>query len=275
MSARPTVQGLPEALQGTQVSQLVESLPDAVVCDMYDPRGSVVYDDFTSMNSHEVHEVLRMVRATQGRILELAAGSGRVTLPLLTLGREVVAVDLSDSMLRLLSERISRLPQKMQQLCSPVRGDITSYELKEPAAVAVLPTTSVSLLSDVQRLEMLRTTRNNLEAGGTFLLTTYQLNSEVDDLSERVIHAAGVSGTEYQLHDIVTPDRRGRYSVVIGPETEQGQTVCHSYIRIIPANTLKADLENSGFLVEDLRIQSLAGEPRYANVFIRARKGDR
>src|SRR5690606_17966234 len=49
----------------------------------------------------------------RGRILELGAGSGRVTIPLARAGYEVVAVDASKPMLARLRERVARLPTRI------------------------------------------------------------------------------------------------------------------------------------------------------------------
>jgi SAM-dependent methyltransferase len=63
------------------------------------------------------------------RILELGAGTGRVTVPLARDGREVVAVDRSETMLAQLAARIARLPQPVAARITPVAGDLRSFSV--------------------------------------------------------------------------------------------------------------------------------------------------
>ena len=59
-----------------------------------------------------------------GRILELGCGSGRVTLPLLRDGHEVVAVDASAPMLQALEARLGRAGAAARARCRVVAGDL-------------------------------------------------------------------------------------------------------------------------------------------------------
>ena len=73
--------------------------------DLYSVSGSRLYDQVTANDLTELPEILAAAQRTSGPILELAAGSGRITRPLLALGRPVTAVDSSPEMLSLLRER--------------------------------------------------------------------------------------------------------------------------------------------------------------------------
>ena len=77
------------------------------VVDFYGPHGSAVYDELTRHDQSEIAELVRLLRHCDGAVLELACGSGRITLPLLACGRDVVAVDNSGRMLELLDERLA------------------------------------------------------------------------------------------------------------------------------------------------------------------------
>jgi SAM-dependent methyltransferase len=63
------------------------------------------------------------------RILELGAGTGRVTVPLARDGRQVVAVDRSEAMLARLRARIARLPASVAGRITPVAGDLRSFSV--------------------------------------------------------------------------------------------------------------------------------------------------
>ena len=72
------------------------------------------------------------------RILELGAGTGRVTVPLARDGRRVVAVDRSPEMLDRLRDRIARLPTAVAARITPALGDLRDFSVagRFPLAVA-------------------------------------------------------------------------------------------------------------------------------------------
>jgi SAM-dependent methyltransferase len=63
------------------------------------------------------------------RILELGAGTGRVTVPLARDGRQVIAVDRSEAMLARLRDRITRLPAPVAARITPMAGDLRSFSV--------------------------------------------------------------------------------------------------------------------------------------------------
>jgi SAM-dependent methyltransferase len=63
------------------------------------------------------------------RILELGAGTGRVTVPLARDGRQVVAVDRSEAMLDRLRNRLARLPAPVAARITPAAGDLRSFSV--------------------------------------------------------------------------------------------------------------------------------------------------
>ncbi|MEV7606777.1 class I SAM-dependent methyltransferase [Paenarthrobacter sp. NPDC089322] len=75
--------------------------------DLYSVSGSRLYDLITANDLTELPEILAAARKTSGPILELASGSGRITRPLLSLGRSLTAVDSSPEMLALLKAKVA------------------------------------------------------------------------------------------------------------------------------------------------------------------------
>lgn len=64
-----------------------------------------------------------------GRILELGCGTGRVTLPLLRDGHEVVAVDASPTMLAGLDARLGRAGAAVRGRCRVERADLRDFSV--------------------------------------------------------------------------------------------------------------------------------------------------
>jgi SAM-dependent methyltransferase len=71
-------------------------------------------------------------------ILELGAGSGRVTIPLARDGHRVVALDQSSPMLGKLRDRVASLPVAARDRVEVVAGDLRTFELgrKFPLVIA-------------------------------------------------------------------------------------------------------------------------------------------
>lgn len=63
------------------------------------------------------------------RILELGAGSGRVTIPLARDGHRVVALDQAPAMLAKLRQRVAALPEAARDRVEVVQGDLCTFEL--------------------------------------------------------------------------------------------------------------------------------------------------
>ena len=67
-----------------------------------------------------------------GRVLELGAGSGRVTIPLARDGHEVVAIDQSKAMLARLRSRTESLPGAVRSRITVVDGDLCTFSAPGP-----------------------------------------------------------------------------------------------------------------------------------------------
>lgn len=67
-----------------------------------------------------------------GRVLELGAGSGRVTIPLARDGHEVVGIDQSKAMLARLRSRTESLPGAARSRITVVEGDLCTFSVPAP-----------------------------------------------------------------------------------------------------------------------------------------------
>jgi SAM-dependent methyltransferase len=103
------------------------------------------------------------------RILELGAGSGRVTVQLARAGFQVVALDASKPMLAKLRARIAALPKAVARRITVVEGDLRSFELtgKFPLAIAVFNVLE-HLYTRVEVDACLRSVARHLSPGGAF-----------------------------------------------------------------------------------------------------------
>ncbi len=220
----------------------------ATVCDLYGAQGAPVYHDIAGRDTHEVREILAAIASFPGEVLDLAAGSGRLTLPMLALGRTVTAVDLSADMLDLLNRRLAAAPASWRERCTVVRADLRTFELGRRFPSIVLGTTSISLLDRSGRSRLAERVRRHLAPGGAFVLTTVDLDPATDGTGELELRVQGASGATYRMFESVDTDRAHR-RISILPDHQPDSAlafVCMSTIALLPAEQLIAEFEADG-----------------------------
>ncbi|MGK5629177.1 daptide-type RiPP biosynthesis methyltransferase [Streptomyces sp. URMC 123] len=179
----------------------VRDLGDGIrVCGMYDADGSLIYQDLAAGDGFEVREVIQAVRPHPGPILDLAAGTGRFTLPLLALHRPVTALDLSPHMLALLQDRLESVPERIRDLCTVTCADMTDFDLASTFAHILLGTTTVSLLDDAQRQALYGCVLRHLAPGGRFHLSVLDRTDTGEDI-DTVTPLTGSSGRRYDMFE--------------------------------------------------------------------------
>jgi SAM-dependent methyltransferase len=123
------------------------------------------------------------------RVLELACGSGRVTVPLAQLAArldfEVVGVDLSATMLEEAEAKRDTLDTECRDRVQFVSGDIRSWSSTRPFDLIITPCSSLShLLTLDDQIAAWRTAARNLVPGGRFIadLTMPDLGAYAESL---------------------------------------------------------------------------------------------
>jgi SAM-dependent methyltransferase len=102
-----------------------------------------------------------------GPILDLACGSGRLLVPLLRDGHQVVGLDRSPAMLAAAARRVRRLSPSRRRCCLLARADLRAFALATEATLAVCAFHSVQHLhSDEDFLRFLACARGSLARGG-------------------------------------------------------------------------------------------------------------
>lgn len=102
-----------------------------------------------------------LARAAGGPVLDVGAGTGRVTLELARAGHEVVALDLDPELLAALRERAGGLPVQT------VAADARAFSLQRRFALVLAPMQTVQLL-DGRVDDFLGCVAAHLAPGGTF-----------------------------------------------------------------------------------------------------------
>ncbi|MFH0907319.1 MAG: class I SAM-dependent methyltransferase [bacterium] len=125
--------------------------------------------DWTELSTDDLPFYLQLAREAPGPILEIGAGTGRVTIPLARLGKPVTALDISDAML-------ARIRSKWQaqgdgQNLSFMPGDFRSLSMAQSFALMVAPGRVFEhAVSDSERQAAFRGCATHLSSSGILAL---------------------------------------------------------------------------------------------------------
>lgn len=107
-------------------------------------------------------ELAAQARRNNGKVLEIACGTGRVTIRLAQHGGSVVGLDLSPQMLAIAQTKSAGLDNLRW-----VHGDMRSFDLGESFGLAIIPGHSFQNLNSVQdQVACLECTKRHLQPGG-------------------------------------------------------------------------------------------------------------
>ncbi|ONH60866.1 hypothetical protein CcI49_09785 [Frankia sp. CcI49] len=240
---------------------LIRMFGDALaVEDIYSERGSVLYDLLGGEDQQEITELLSALGGTRRSVLELAAGSGRLTLPMLRHGHDVVALEKSPMMLRLLGAKAAAAEQGAGPL-TLVEGDMSRFDLGRRFDAVVLGATSVSLLDAAGRAAMFGAVRRHLTPTGMFLFSTLQMRRGpmlAQPVRENthvltVPAADGPGGSMVVLVEWIDGPGQQRLISAFRSEVDPAGTVDHrlftSEVRLLDVADLERELAAAGLTV--------------------------
>ena len=125
-----------------------------------------------------------IAREVGGSILELACGTGRITLALAEAGLAVTGADCSEGMLSVARRKAAALPAEAQQRLELVHQDMTTLRLDRQFNFVFVPFRSFQFLltGDLQR-RALESIHRHLGPGGTLALHLFdpRLDLLIDD----------------------------------------------------------------------------------------------
>lgn len=239
-----------------RAATVLRELTDVAVHDIYDPLGARLYDAVALQDGHELREMIAIARRTTGPILELACGAGRFTLPLLALGREVTAVDLSPSMLAILSDRLDAGYAHLRNKLTLVEGDICNFDPGLKFSTVIFGCVTVSLLDLDARSRLFRNMASVLAPEGRFFLSTTVPEGDASLATpgapvENVQLVKDSAGMPYCLHEYIVPDRSVREITLIPEDinTSSPVNVFTTAVRVLPPHQLATELQANNLAV--------------------------
>jgi SAM-dependent methyltransferase len=128
------------------------------------------YDELNRFMVADIPFYLEEARRACGPVLELACGTGRLTIPIAQSGAEIVGLDQSASMLAHARTKADAASVKIEW----VEADCRHFELGRKFALIFMPFNSMQHLHDFASLQALfRKVRKHLADGGRFILDVF------------------------------------------------------------------------------------------------------
>lgn len=132
------------------------------------------YDVRTATPPGEIEFYIDRARRSGGAVLEVACGTGRVTWPIARAGIPVVGLDLARGMLARAEGKRDGEDAATSARVRFVAGDMTSFELRERFALAIIPFRAfLMLLTPELQRSALRCVHAHLEPGGRLIVDIF------------------------------------------------------------------------------------------------------
>ena len=134
---------------------------------------------YPSAVSGDVEWYCRKAVESGGPVLELGAGTGRVTIPIAEAGVPVTALDLDAGMLARLRRKVEALPADVRHRITLHQADMRSFALDERFALVIIPFRAfLHNITHEEQLAALRCAYAHLRQGGELALNVFHPSLE-------------------------------------------------------------------------------------------------
>jgi len=190
-----------------------------------------------------------------GPVLDIGAGTGRVSLELAAAGIAVVALDADVSLLDALERRGAGLPVET------VVADARDFALPRQFPLVLVPMQTLQLLGGrAGRADFLRCALDHLEPGGLLALALADAMECFDEEHDAPPppDACEIAGVRYASHLLAVVEEDGRAAIhrrreVLGPEERYESVEAVVRLDRVTAGQLAAEAVALGFLTEPWR----------------------
>jgi SAM-dependent methyltransferase len=151
-----------------------------------------LYDAVTSASFHgDVEWYRQKAEQCGGTVLELGAGTGRVTLAIAEAGVSIHALDTSQVMLQALEAKLAARPEEVRKRVTVLAADMRTFDLAERFALIIAPFRAfLHNLTEEDRSACLSRVRHHLRPGGRFAFNVFHPSLEY--MAQHVGPLAGV-----------------------------------------------------------------------------------
>jgi SAM-dependent methyltransferase len=116
----------------------------------------------------------RLAQQSGGPVLELGAGTGRVTMPIAAAGIAIHALDSDAPMLERLRAKVNAAPADVQARTTVVSGDMRTFEVAERFPLIICPFRAfLHNVTEADQLACLARVRQHLRPSGRFAFNVF------------------------------------------------------------------------------------------------------
>lgn len=139
-----------------------------------------LYDQTPGYNDRADRDLyLEYCRMTEGKIIELGCGSGRILVPAARAGSHITGVDISPYMLARCREKLNQTESEVRTRVRLIEASITDFEIDGQFQLAIIPFRPLQhLISPEQQLACLKNINRHLERSGRLVFDVFQVNLE-------------------------------------------------------------------------------------------------
>ncbi|MFW9908463.1 MAG: class I SAM-dependent methyltransferase [Candidatus Thorarchaeota archaeon] len=124
-------------------------------------------------NNDDVPFYLLYAKKQGPPILDLAAGTGRISLELARSGFEVVALESSPAMIEEFRRQLEIHPDNVSNRITIVEGNMLDFNLSRTFPLVIIPSSFGHALTTDEQLALLRCVRNHLRDDGLFIVDLF------------------------------------------------------------------------------------------------------
>jgi len=145
----------------------------------YDPL-AVYYEAEWRNFTQDIPFLIEEMRKADGPVLELACGSGRVTLPLAKEKYEVWGIDNSPEMLKIIENKMENEDPDVVKRMHISQQDMCDFQIEQKFKLIIIPFNSFLLLTDRKDFDRcLQCCLQHLDEGGRLIIDVFSPNFEL------------------------------------------------------------------------------------------------
>ena len=185
------------------------------------------YDWTCPEGDEDIPFYFTLAREHGAPLLELACGTGRLTIPLARQGFAITGLDISPEMLAIAQEKLDREVPEVRARVRLLRANMSNFDLSERVKLAFIPVASLfHVHSTSERRSCLSSVRRHLSPGGALVVDLTPAEKMAHQVvGERITARTGINPATGKMTKEV-----GRMLSI--REQDQRVTVEHTYIEI-------------------------------------------
>lgn len=201
----------------------------------------------------------RLASHANGPILELACGTGRITIPLARAGYDVTGLDVSKKMLDRAKSKLRNEPAEVRRHAKFIEGDMRTFNLYRKFDLCLVPFFSFQhLLSERDQLQTLSRIRKHLLLGGRFAFNVFNPDLTRAEGLQRLDKVVESRDQTVMRYSVQWFDRRNQITYgwliyeFVGPDGLVRRKVSPFKLKYLFLADVKQLLKKAGFRLEAL-----------------------